>query len=139
VCDTKNTDNMWFLSSFCWDYNACIVNCLSVYDSKSVTHHNEQDIKERLQKEIHETFDKQSKGETTLNNIYSDDILTTSQTKFWSNYFKHRQKRSPFFVNPFLTYPLPSRCDLPVCDSSGLCFLSSRPPLQIVIYHQVFF
>lgn len=58
-------------------------------------------------------------------------------TEFWSRYAADLPlSRSPFFVNPFQLYPAPSNSPLPVCDPSGLCFSSSRPPLQVVVHQQ---
>lgn len=63
----------------------------------------------------------------------------SERTEFWANYDKEIQEgRSPFFVDPFVMFPSPSKFELPVCDISGLCFSSSRPPFQVVVYPQVF-
>lgn len=76
--------------------------------------------------------------EETAELVAIQQLEPPKMTEFWMNYDKNiKNGYSSFFVDPFILYPFPSKFDLPVCDVSGTCFSSSRPPLQIVVYAQV--
>lgn len=81
------------------------------------------------------------KNQTETPSLHANEQESSSltPTEFWANYFQSKMLDLPscFNVNPFLVFPCPNQFELPVCDVNGLCFSSSRPPIQIVVYPQV--